>query len=125
MLGLLSGVIVFHLSILLKFIPYEITWGGKLTNDSEMYIFETISIIVNLFLVLLLLIKGKYVKPVFTFRFVNISLWVFVAIFGLNTVGNLFAETTFEKSFSIITLVFAVLIGTILVHKDKRSNVTQ
>jgi len=54
MLGLLIAVLLFHLSIILKIIPYEITWGGRLKNDSEMYVFETISIVINLFLFLIL-----------------------------------------------------------------------
>jgi hypothetical protein len=42
--GLLVILILFHLSIIAKIIPYNITWGGRLTNDTEMYVFETISI---------------------------------------------------------------------------------
>ncbi len=62
MLWLLVAVILFHLSILLKIVPYELTWGGRLTNDFEMYVFETISVLVNLFLFTLLMIKGNYWK---------------------------------------------------------------
>jgi len=62
MLWMLLAVILFHLSIILKIVPYEITWGGRLKNDSEMYVFETVSILINLFLSLILLIKGKYVR---------------------------------------------------------------
>ena len=57
---LVSVLVLFHLGIILKLIPYEITWGGRLKNDSEMYVFEAISIALNLFLFLLLLIKGKF-----------------------------------------------------------------
>ena len=50
MLYLLVVVILFHLCIMLKIVPYEISWGGRLKNDTEMYVFETISIIINLLL---------------------------------------------------------------------------
>lgn len=60
MLWLLSAVMVFHLSIILKIVPYEITWGGRLKNESEMYVFETISLVINLSLFSALLMKGRY-----------------------------------------------------------------
>jgi len=100
MLYVLVAVILFHLSIMLKIVPYEITWGGRLKNDSEMYAFETISIVINLFLFLILLIKGKYLKELMPIKIVNITLWVFFLLFVLNTVGNIFAKTNFEKYFT-------------------------
>ena len=111
-------VTVFHLCILVKIIPYEITWGGRLKNDSEMYVFETISIAINLILGVVLLVKGRYVKQVLSKRLVQIVLWIFLVLFLLNTVGNLFAETIFEKSLSLLTLALAILIWIILKAKD-------
>lgn len=105
---------VFHLSILLKIIPYEITWGGRLKNDSEMYVFESMSLVINFTLGLTLLIKGDYIKQIISIKIVNIILWVFLALFGLNTIGNLVAKTNFEKGFAIITLACSVLIWVIL-----------
>ena len=58
LLWLIAAVSLFHSTILIKIIPYEITWGGKLKNDAEMYLFESISILINLFLTYVLLIKG-------------------------------------------------------------------
>lgn len=118
MLGLLSAILLFHFCILLKIIPYDITWGGRLTNDSEMYVFETFSILLNLILYIALLIKGKFIKEIFTVRIVNIVLWIFIIFFGLNTIGNLLAETLFEKFFSIITLLFVFLLW-VIVKKSK------
>ncbi|WP_296316145.1 hypothetical protein [Winogradskyella sp. UBA3174] len=117
-LYVLVAVILFHLSIMLKIVPYEITWGGRLKNDSEMYAFETISIIINLFLFLILLIKGKYLKEFIPIKIVNITLWVFFLLFVLNTVGNIFAKTNFEKYFTLLTFAFAILIWIIL-RKEK------
>jgi len=121
MLWLIIAVIIFHLSIILKIVPYEITWGGRLKNESEMYVFETISIAINLFLGLILLVKENYVRQAIPIRAVNLILWIFLLIFGFNTVGNLFAKTNFEKSFSIITLMASALIWVIL-KKNKRHN---
>lgn len=102
--------ILFHILILLKIIPYEITWGGKLKTDEEMYVFETFSILVNLFFIFILLQKGLFIKPFLEKKTVSIILWIFLAIFVLNTIGNLFAKTTFEKGFTILTLVNSILL---------------
>ena len=93
MLGLLSIVIVFHLCIVVKLIPYDITWGGRLKNDYEMYVFEAVSIIINLFLISILLMKGNYLKFHFNEKIINIILWIFFFIFIINTIGNIFAKT--------------------------------
>ena len=118
-LTMLVIVILFHLSIILKIIPYEITWGGRLKNDAEMYAFETISILINLFLCAILLIKGNYIRAFIPMKFINVLLWIFLLLFGLNTIGNLFAKTNFEKFFALWTLVSAILIWIIL-RGDKK-----
>jgi hypothetical protein len=117
LIGICFLVLAFHFLILLKIIPYELTWGGKLKNDSEMYVFESLSITINSFLLYVLLQKGNFVKAIFGPKTLTIILWVFFGIFALNTLGNLFAESTFEKSFTILTLINAVLIW-----KINRSN---
>ena len=114
MLGFLSLVIIFHFCIIAKVIPYTIAWGGQIQNDTEMYVFETISIIVNLFLGFILLMKGNYLKFQFSEKAMNVVLWGFLVIFILNTVGNIFAKTDFEKLFAGLTLLFALLIWKIL-----------
>jgi hypothetical protein len=120
MLWLLVFVMLFHLSIIVKLIPYEITWGGRLKNDTEMYVFETISMLINLLLFSMLLIKGAYVKEFISLKVVNIILWIFIILFGLNTIGNIFAETNFEKSFTLLTLASAILLWIILKKDNNR-----
>lgn len=103
-------VAVFHALILLRVIPFEITWGGKLKTVEEMYVFETLSILINSFFVFILLQKGEYIRYVMGRKTVNIILWIFFWVFALNTIGNLFAETNFEKYFTLLTLLSSVLI---------------
>jgi hypothetical protein len=117
LIWLIATVTLFHLAIITKIIPYEVTWAGKINNDAEMYVFESISILINLFLGFILLIKGDYVLSFLTTRVVDIILWIFLLIFGLNTIGNIFAESLFEKSLSLLTLIFTYLIWVILKKK--------
>jgi hypothetical protein len=116
-LGLLVAIILFHLCIITKIVPYDITWGGRLTNDNEMYIFETVSILVNVFLSWVLLMKGNFVQFKFQTQAVNTILWIFFAIFILNTIGNIFAKTNFERLFAFLTGFFAILLWIIIMKK--------
>ena len=119
MLWLVVAITIFHMAILFKVIPYEITWGGRLKSDAEMYVFESISLAINFFLGFVLLIKGEYVKPVLPLKIVNIVLWAFLVLFILNTIGNIVAKTNFEKYFAIITLSFSILIWITLNESKK------
>lgn len=114
MLCLVGAILLFHSSIILKIVPYEITWGGRLTTNSEMYVFETISILTNLILGLTLLIKGNYIRQLISLKTVTITLWIFLILFGLNTIGNVFAKTNFEKIFAVLTLSLSILLWIIL-----------
>jgi len=109
-LGTLVAIILFHFCIITKIIPYEITWGGRLRNDSEMYGFETISILINLFLAWILLMKANLLKYQFSERTITIILWAFFTIFVLNTIGNIFAKTVLEKFFALLTGFYAFIL---------------
>jgi membrane-associated phospholipid phosphatase len=101
LIGITVLATIFHLLILVKVIPYEITWGGRLKSVEEMYFFETISILINSFFIFILLQKGEYIRYFLRKKTVNIVLWIFSTIFVLNTIGNVFAKTNFEKYFAI------------------------
>lgn len=108
---------MFHFCLVFKLIPYTIAWGGRLSNDTEMYRFETVSILVNLFLISILLIKGNYLKVRLNEKVINVILWIFFFLFILNTIGNVLAKTNFEKSFAVLTLILSLLIWKILKKK--------
>ncbi len=114
-----TAVLLFHLTIVFKIVPYNIAWGGRLKTDNEMYVFEAVSILINLLFSVTLLVKGSFIKPIFSPKAVRILLWVFFVIYSLNTIGNLFAVTRFEKYFAGVTFLFAFLITVVLRRKNK------
>jgi len=116
---LVSVFVLLHLCILFGLLTPDITWGGNLQNDSAMYTAEALSIIINLFLGLILLLKGEHISGFISMKAVNVFLWCFLVFFCLNTIGNLLAETLVEKSLSIITLFFTYLIFMMLRKSDK------
>lgn len=118
LIGLFIAVITFHLLIVFQVIPYTVVWAGKLETVDEMYAFEVASISINVFLVAVLLLKGNYVKHRISDKILNAILWIFVSLFALNTIGNLLAESLFEKIvFTPLTLLSSVLIW-IVVRKE-------
>lgn len=120
LIALLFAINLFHLLIFIKVIPYEITWGGKLNNDTEMYIFESISILTNVFLILILLMKAQYISSWFKEKNLNRILWAFFILFCLNTAGNLLAVTLIEKSFAVLTFILASLLYILLNPRRKQ-----
>jgi hypothetical protein len=111
MLVLLGTVMVFHILVITQVIPYNIVWAGKLKSIKDMYQFEGSSIFINLMLILILLARGQYIQLPVSQQFISIVLWLFVLLFALNTVGNLFAKTNFEKFvFTPLTFVSSLLL---------------
>ncbi len=111
--------LIFHLLILIGVIPYELTWGGKLDSTKEMWVFETISIVINLFFLHTLLQKGNYIRTKYSKKFIQIILCVFFILFVLITAGNIQATTTFEKCLSVVTGLNAVLLLMILTREKE------
>lgn len=111
MLSLYMLVLIFHFLILTQIVPYDIVWAGKLKTKQEMYVFESVSILINSILISTLLIKGNYLKINISEKLINTILWIFVVLFSLNTLGNLTAKTLFEKAvFTPLTAISAFLI---------------
>lgn len=120
LLTLLSTVFVFHFLVMLKIIPYTIVWAGKIENDTQMYQFESVSILINVILFSAILIKGKLLSWRINPKIIQVILYIFVVIFALNTVGNLFAKMSLETYiFTPLTFISAFLCLRIALEKSK------
>ena len=118
MIALLSVVMLFHLLVLLQFIPYTIVWAGKLNNLQEMRVFESVSLLLGTFNMVVFLLKGNYIKHKIPMKIINAIIWFFVFLFSLNTVGNLFAKSDFELYvFTPLTFISALLCLRIVFNK--------
>jgi|SRR3989337_137446 len=117
-LGLLSMVLLFHMLIFVQIIPYTIVWGGRLNSVEEMRVFEVISILINMFIILVLLLKANHIKNNTSKKLLNGIIWIFAIVFALNTIGNLFANTKFELYvFTPMTFVLSLLCLRIVLEK--------
>lgn len=121
LIAISSLVILFQFLILFKIIPYDITWGGRLENDKQMFTFVPLGILINCFFIFTLVQKGEIIKPIFTPKIIKIILWIFFGLFILNTIGNIFAKTYFEKGFSLITGLYSFLLWRINLANESRN----
>lgn len=110
MLTILLILLILHFLIILELIPYDKVWGGKLKSVEEMRTFESISILINIFMMSVLILKYKLIKSNKTNRLIDTIIWGFVMFFSLNTIGNLFSESNLELILgALITLISATL----------------
>lgn len=106
----LSIFLIFHICVLLQIIPYSIVWGGRLKSKTEMYRFETISILVNLIFLGIILEQAHLLTFGIPQKALTIMLWIMAALFLLNTLGNAVSKNKLEqKLFTPITLLLAIL----------------
>ncbi|MBY0433038.1 MAG: hypothetical protein K2U26_02905 [Cyclobacteriaceae bacterium] len=106
---------LYHISILVGIMPYEAAWGGRLKSREEMIVFEGISLVVQLILILVLLAKGQYIQLPLPGKWINIILRIFMIVFILNTVGNIFAINLWERFIATpLTLISAILLWNVV-----------
>ena len=115
LLILTSAGILFHICILLKLIPYNIAWGGRLEDDAAMYRMEIFSLVLNLFFAWMVAVQGGFIAG--NKQRSRVVLWIFFVLFILNTIGNVFAQTTTEKLFAVLTLANVILLWFVLRKK--------
>ncbi len=119
-LTFLSLILIFHFLVILKIIPYTIVWAGKMKNDTQMYQFESVSVLINVILFSAILIKGKIVRWNVNPKIIQVILYIFAVIFALNTIGNLFAKMSLETYiFTPLTFILAFLCLRVAFEKTK------
>ncbi|GGD45427.1 hypothetical protein GCM10011514_06800 [Emticicia aquatilis] len=118
LLIILSATIIFHVLVLVKIIPYKIVWGGRLKTDADMYKFELVSLVLNLFFLCVIAIKAGIFKVDFPANILNYIIWGMAALFLLNTIGNLLSKSSLEKKiFTPITILLTIFLVILLLAK--------
>jgi len=120
MLALLSGVMIFHILVFTGVIPYTIVWAGKLNSVQEMRVFETVSMAVLAINILVFLLKAGYIQNKIPAKILNWIIGLYALLFFVNTIGNLFAETAFEKYFFTPLTTVSAILCLLIIIKDKK-----
>lgn len=109
MMIILLATILFHFSVLSGIVPYQIVWGGRLQNQSEMIQFELVSILLNFLMFAIVAIQARVIKLRVHPIVVKIALWLMVFIFVMNTIGNIISLNDLERYiFTPLTLLLAI-----------------
>ena len=118
---ILSLMILFHLLVLFSVIPYDMVWGGRLESRQQMLRFESVSILLNLGMLVITGIKAGMIKWRVRAVFITILLWIMFVLFALNTLGNLMSVSLLEKAiFTPFTAILAL--SCLILALDKRSS---
>ncbi len=109
LLILLSLFLIMHFMILLKIIPYNLDWGGRLKSDKEMYRFEIVSIIVNSLFVIIILVQANFLAINIPKKIITYALWLMTVLFLLNTLGNAISKNKLEQRlFTPLTIILVI-----------------
>lgn len=121
LIALLTAVLIFHALVLTGIIPYAIVWAGKISTEAEIRKLEVISILVNAFAILILVLKADYIKHKISGKIINAIILLLAVLFSLNTIGNLFAKSGFELYFfAPLTFILAVLCLRIVIDEKPK-----
>ena len=109
-LAVLSIILVYHSLIISGQIPYEAVWGGRLESREQMLRFESVSILINLFIIGITLVKWKSKPTISNSLLLRILFFLLFLLFLLNTLGNIFSENFYEALvFTPVTMFLAVM----------------
>ncbi|RYD56281.1 MAG: hypothetical protein EOP56_13185 [Sphingobacteriales bacterium] len=115
---ILSLVIIFHILVLTGVIPYNIVWGGRLQTKEQMVKFETMSILINIFMIAIVAVHAGYLQLPVNRTVIRIILWLLAGLFAMNTIGNLLSTNSFEMLvFTPVTLVLSLLFIRLVIVK--------
>lgn len=110
MLVVFSLFLIFHVLVIAGVVPQEIVWGGRMSTRAELVQFELVSIATLLLSAVAVFAYGRQRRAGKRALVLRILMWVLVALFVLNTIGNIFAQTDFERyAFTPVTVILALL----------------
>ncbi|HUH33568.1 MAG TPA: hypothetical protein VLZ28_06405 [Daejeonella sp.] len=123
LLSILSIIVLFHLLVICGIIPFEIVWGGRLKDFSQMIVFETISISLNLVMLFVVASDASLIKLKLNSLIIRIGLWTMCALFILNTAGNLLSNNETERLvFTPLTVLLSVFSFRLAVSRKTGGN---
>jgi hypothetical protein len=107
---LLLLLMVIHVLLLFRVIPYEIVWGGNVKNVSQLYTFEISALAINALFLAIVAIRLDLIGAPRLKRAAGIGMWVIFAYFGMNVIGNLTSGVSWEKMlFAPLSILLALL----------------
>ncbi len=118
LIGIFSAVLIFQFLLLTSVIPYEHTWGGRLASYQAMLVFVSVSIGLNGLFLYAVLVRGRYVRSPLPAKLISAVLWLMVVVFALNTIGNLFAVSPWERYLATPATLLLAILGYVIAREN-------
>ncbi len=104
---------IFHVLVMVKVIPYNMVWGGRISTFDEAIQMETASIIGTIIIILITSVglSKRIINRTSRYSYqYKLSLLAISAFFGFNMLSNFASDNSFEKMIFIpLTSVFILL----------------
>lgn len=108
--GISAFAFIYHILILTQIVDYKNAWGGQLQTLEQMYVFEAISLTLQILFVGIIYVKASTEKDKLAYKVSKFLTFVIAFLFLVNTLGNIFAVELFEKVvFTPLTLIASIL----------------
>jgi len=105
-----GAAIVFHIFVMTGLVASSIVWGGRIESQTQFYVLESISLILNLTFLVFCLIAAGFIKAPISEKFLRRSFFVIGVIFLANTMGNILSLNDFERTvFTGLTFILSIL----------------
>jgi len=118
---LFSLTILFHLLVLSSIIDYSVVWGGRITSQSQMYVYEGAAFVFNALFLFIILVKTGVFKNKLVTKVIRPCLWFMFFFFLQNAVGNLLSINSIEKAiFTPLTILVSILCLVLILNRDSK-----
>jgi hypothetical protein len=116
---LLALLMVMHVLLLARVIPYDVVWGGNIKDEAQLYVFEIGALLLNGLFLLITAIRIGYIRAPKLNRAASIGMWITFTYFAMNIISNLTAESSWEKAIFIpVTIIITLLSLRVAVHQE-------
>ena len=118
LITLLLLLIMIHILIMLRAIPYDIVWGGQIKDEGSLMKFEVFALVTSFLFLAIILLKINHLKFMKFRKIINIAVWIMFVYFLLNTVLNFASGVSLEKLiFTPVTIILSILIFRLAIEK--------
>jgi hypothetical protein len=116
---LLALLMLMHVLLLVRVIPYDVVWGGNIKDQSQLYVFEITALVLSALFLFTAAVKLGHIRAPRLRRAADMGMWIVFAYFAMNIIGNLTAKSSWEKAIFIpVTIIVVLLSLRVAVHRQ-------
>ncbi|ANX13903.1 hypothetical protein ABE41_017970 [Fictibacillus arsenicus] len=112
-------MLLLHILILLKIVPYDFIWGGQINNTADLYRLESISILIQCGFIFIISLRAGYIFPGKLKKTANVGVWIIFIFMILNTIVNITSSSGIESLvMTPLTIILAILTFRLALEKE-------